>query len=206
MQSGSGSVRANVGGTSYIASPAHSLIEFNAGYFSGQEFAHYQADVYTLAEKHSVEVISFQSAIGIWQEQSNLPVELEPSASIELIGREDGVVALAKELGSRYKQYAMLVIVPDEQARQTVYTIHNLQPSEIRSALTAMEVLHITAGRFIGERLEIADQDSTLRGRIVALATVLGRGFGEVSARIRLLEGDEPGKAQGKDYEWIGPR
>jgi hypothetical protein len=201
-----GSIRANLGGTSYTKAPAHSLIKFNAAYFRSDEFAQFQADIRTWAEAHNVKVVSFQRAMGLWQNDAANPIELEPSASVEVAGREADIIALAKQIGSSYKQYGMLVIIPDAKAHQVVYSIADIGQDEIGRAIAAMEMLEVNGGRYVDGRVEIADAHGRWQSRIPALAARLGKSLGRTRAKIILLEGDEPGKAEGKDYEWSNPR
>lgn len=199
-------IRASVGGTSYTKAPAHSLIGFNAAYFTSAEFQQFQADIRAWAAALGIEVVSFQRAMGVWQNDPASPVELEPSASVEVIGSEADIVALAKQIGSNYKQHAMLIVAPDPNARQFLYNITDIGQGEVGRAIAAMEILEVNGGRYVDGRMEIADSEGRWRERITALAARLGKRLERTRAKIILLEGGEPGKAEDKDYVWKGPR
>lgn len=200
------SIHANLGGTAYTEAPAYSLIEFNVAYFHSGEFQQFQADIQAEAAQRGVRVVAFHEAMGIWQNDPASAVELEPSASVELVGHEDDVVALAKAIGSRYKQFAMLLIIPDPNAHQSLYSIEAITQDEIGAAIATMRTLEVNGGRYVNENLEIADKNNRWRDSVIALARRLHKPVTQIRAKIILLEGDEPGKAEGKDYEWIGPR
>jgi hypothetical protein len=195
-----GQVAASLGGTTFTGQPARTVVEFNATYFQSSEYQSFEADLRRECQARGITVQDIEQVMGIWQG------ELEPAVVVQLRGDEENIVAIAVQLGAKYKQYAMLIVIPDRQAMQYSYTIKDITQEEAEDAILAMQHYGVQGGRYVDGRLEIADVDGSLATSILKLADALRKPLTKVRARVRLLSGDAPGKAEGKDYEWTSER
>ncbi len=193
-------VTASLGGTSYNAEPAYTVAQFNTAYFQSGEYQGFERDIAAGCEARGVQVEQMARVMGIWEGQ------LEPAIAATLHGVEKDILDVARQLGARYKQYGMLIVVPDPTARQYSYTIKDIAPAEVTDCIAAMKAFGVDGGRYVNGRIEVADKDNIWRVGVEAVAQELGKPLERIRARITLLEGDEPGKAEGKDYKWVGPR
>ncbi len=184
----------------FTGPPAYTVVEFNAAFFTTEQYKAFERDLLAECNARGIEVEQLEQVLGIWEG------ELEPALAAQLRGGEEDIVAVAKQLGAKYKQYGMLIVIPDQRATQCSYTITDITQEEAEDAILAMQQYGVQGGRYVDGRLEIADVDGAWATSILKLAAALGKPLAKVRARIRLLSGDAPGKAEGKDYEWTAER
>ncbi len=190
----------SLGGTPFTGQPAYTMLDFNVVFFTTEEYQIFERDLLAVCVAYELVVEQIERVMGIWEG------ELEPAVAVQLHGKEEDIVAVAIRLGAKYKQYGMLIVIPDQRAAQYSYTIIGISEEDAEDAILAMQHYGVQGGRYAAGRLEIADVDGSWATSILKLAAALRKPLTKVRARVRLLSGDAPGKAEGKDYEWTSER